>query len=287
MRRLTIIGCGKVGKTLGYLLANAGCYQIQDVVCSNDQSAKECIQFLGSGHAVADFSELRATDVMLISVKDDQLLPVVEQLEQSTRITPDIVFHCSGAYSHSILMPLKRNGTQLASLHPVKSFSDPSSDIHQFSGTYCTLEGDLPACEELAESFKKIGANLVKIKSEFKLLYHIATIFSSNFLVALVDTSLNLLEKNNLKSDQGLALLEPLLLGAFQQIKTKGTQTALTGPIARGDATLVKQQYNALLALDKDVALAYKALGKLTLEIAKKKGSLDNTAIQELDELFG
>jgi predicted short-subunit dehydrogenase-like oxidoreductase (DUF2520 family) len=276
-----------VGKTLGYLLAKKACFEIKDILCQNLLSSLASQQFIQAGNAVGNVQELEPVDVILIAVKDDQLPAIVTQLAASRCLKSDsIIFHVSGSLSHEILLPLKSNNRTVASLHPAYSFSDPNHNIKNFTGTYCTLEGDAFACEILEQAFSCIKAIIVKIAPQYKLLYHIATIFSSNYVVGLIEISLQLLEQAGLKRAVAFKLLQPLISGTISQIKVAGTTAALTGPIARGDVLLVKKQFNSLLENDPKIAAAYQTLGEIILDLAQKKQNFPQETVESLRKVF-
>lgn len=280
MRLLNIIGCGKVGKTLGLLFSHAQRYTMQHILNATFSSSQEAARKL-QGTAVSSYAELAPADAFLLAVPDAQIVHVVKEIYKTNCIkTNTLVFHCSGALSSDMLSPLKEQGAMIASVHPVKSFSHPEDDIHYFTNTYCTIEGDDKACAILQKDFITIGANVVHINSAHKMLYHAATIFCSNYFVTLVETSLTLFEKIGFENDQALAILHPLMQRAIQQVVNLGTKQALTGPIARNDVEIVANQLQALSLEDEDIARAYQSLGKLTLKLAQKDSPMQEKFLQ-------
>jgi predicted short-subunit dehydrogenase-like oxidoreductase (DUF2520 family) len=284
MLTLNIIGGGKVAKTLGFLLATHPCYVINDILCRRQQASDQACEFITSGRPITNYKDLRASDVYLLAVTDDQIVNVAQQLQAIQILKPgDIVFHCSGALSSDILQPLKASGAHIASLHPIKSFGNPCDNIHNFQNTVCTVEGDQSACEHLITVFSQIGAKVYSISSNHKMLYHSSLVLSCNYLTTLIDASLQLLEKSGLSRDIGFEMLEPLILGTLHQVKSLGTAQALTGPISRGDSALVKKQLDCLNLDDESLGNLYKVLGKLTLELAIKRKTLSEAEILNLE----
>lgn len=287
MLTLNIIGAGKVGKTFGYLLSTKQCYKINDVLTRSKQTSAQACEFIKSGRPIDSYTELTPADVYLVAVTDDQITNVVNELKSKKILQPgNIVFHCSGATSSEILAELQSEGALIASLHPVKSFGNPGDNIHNFANTVCTVEGDKPACEYLTKIFNKLGAKVHPISSKNKLLYHASFVFSCNYFVSLIDVALQLLEQTGIKRTTAVEILEPLILGSWQQIKSLGTAKALTGPIARGDSELVKMQLDSVNEADQELGNLYKVLGKLTLELAVKKNTLTTKQTAELRNIL-
>lgn len=273
---LNIIGCGNVGKVLGRLWKESGTFHIQDVLNRSHESAAAAVAFVGAGRPVADWAAPRPADVILIGTPDDQITAACDGAVRSGILRPGTtVFHCSGALPSSVLDKARACGASIASVHPIRSFAGPENVAASFAGTWCGIEGDLPAVEQLSQAFSEIGACLVRINPEFKSVYHSAAVFSSNYLVTLLDVAVEAYVKAGVPRDEALKLMEPLVRGTVDNIFRLGTTDALTGPIARGDVATVLRQYRAVTAWDRRVGALYKRLGKFAAAIAtrKRKGS--------------
>src|SRR4051812_5855723 len=104
MKTLNIIGAGKLGKTLGYLLQHRNQFRIQNILNKTIASAKTAVDFIGAGDAMVEFASLQPADVYLIAVADDQIASVCERLVAEHTISQHaIVFHCSGALASTQL----------------------------------------------------------------------------------------------------------------------------------------------------------------------------------------
>lgn len=269
---LNIIGCGNVGKVLGHLWKEIGTFRIQDVLNRSHESAAAAVAFVGAGRPVSDWTELRPADVFLIGTPDDQIETACAGAVRSGILRPDTtVFHCSGALPSSVLDKAKTCGVSIASVHPIRSFAGPEGVAASFAGTWCGIEGDLFAVEQLSQAFSAIGARLVRINPEYKSVYHSAAVFSSNYLVALLDVAVKAYVKAGVPRDEALKLMEPLVRGTVDNVFRLGTTDALTGPIARGDVATVLRQYRAVTAWDRRVGALYKRLGKFAAAIATRK----------------
>ena len=121
---LNIIGCGKVGQTLGFILHTHGVFSIQDVVSSSIESAGLATAFVGAGNPCKSIEDMRIADVVLVATPDSAVADVVGRISATRLVRPaGMVFHCSGALSSEVLSPLREYGALVASVHPVKSFS--------------------------------------------------------------------------------------------------------------------------------------------------------------------
>ena len=89
--------------------------------------------------------------------------------------------------------------------------------------------------------------------------------------------------------DDGAATLGPLLTAALDRALTEGADSALSGPVSRGDAGTVRSHIEALGALldDEgrpldDVVDAYRALARATTRRAEDAGRITGRQAEEV-----
>lgn len=280
MKTLNLVGPGRAGRTLAALLARTGLCAVQDVLSAERATAEAAVAFIGAGRAVRTLGEMRAADFWLLTPPDAAIAPVAAALAAAGRVRRgDIVFHCSGALASGILAPLAAAGALIASVHPLKSFADPAAAIGTFPGTHCAAEGDAAALAVLAPLFEGLGAQVAVIDPAGKTLYHAASVLVCNDLTALMEAGLRAYERAGLDRTTAQAMMEPLVRETLDNILRLGTVRALTGPVARGDADVVARQLAALQAMDARVADAYRALGRIALELAQAQGGAPTAAL--------
>jgi predicted short-subunit dehydrogenase-like oxidoreductase (DUF2520 family) len=272
LRTLNIVGCGKVGMTLGRLWTAAGTFSIQDVLNRSPESGKKAVAFMGAGIAVESLAAMRAADVWMITVPDDSIAACCNELAQARLFSRDcIVFHCSGALTSGELNAASACGAAIASMHPIRSFAAAEQAAATFGGTWCGVEGDLAAVGVLDAAIAAIGGIPVAIDAGYKTVYHAAAVFASNYLVTLLDVAVQAYEKAGIPQEAALRLMEPLVRGTVDNVFRLGTTEALTGPIARGDIATAVRQYKAVSAWDERHGALYKQLGKMTADIAARR----------------
>lgn len=287
MRTLNIIGCGRVGRTLASLWAEKHVFVVQDVLGGTPHSARSAVAFIGGGRAVNRLEEMRAADVWMLTPPDGKIVHGCEKLAQSALLRRgDIVFHCSGALASAQLSAAVAAGAGVASVHPLKSFADPRDAALTFTGTWCAAEGDRAALDVLQPAFESIGARVSAIDPQFKTFYHAASVLVCNGLAALLETGLRAYEKSGLVRETAFVMMEPLVRETVDNVFKLGTVKALTGPIARGDHAVVARQLEALAAWDARIAAIYKALGAVTLDLARIQGEADAEALAQLKRLL-
>lgn len=286
-RTLNIIGCGRVGRTLGSLWLAQHAFVIQDVLDGTPHGARSAVAFIGDGHAVGWLEEMRPADVWMLTPPDARIVHCCEQLAPSGLLRRgDIVFHCSGALPSGELRAAAAAGASVASVHPLKSFADPHQAVLTFTGTWCAVEGDRAALDVLQPAFEVIGARLSAIDPQFKTIYHAASVIVCNYLTALLETGLRAYQKSGLTREMALTMMEPLVRETVDNVFRLGTVKALTGPIARGDHAVVARHLEALSAWDAHTGDIYKTLGVVALQLARAQGEADAGALAQLERLL-
>jgi predicted short-subunit dehydrogenase-like oxidoreductase (DUF2520 family) len=256
--------------------ARGGVFEVQDVLTRTRESAAEAVKFIGAGHAVSRLEEMRGADVWMIATRDDAIVPSCVTLAASGKVTPDdIVFHVSGATPSSDLKPAKDKGALVASVHPIKTFSDAEQAVQTFPGTYCGAEGDAGAIKVLKPAFETIGAKVFDIAPGMKPIYHAGGVFACNYLAALIEAAVRAHERAGIPRAASLEALEPLVRETVDAIFGQGPAKALTGPISRGDAATVKRQLARVRAWDANLGELYRGLGLLTVALAEADKRFD------------
>jgi len=266
--RLNLVGAGRVGTSLAGLWQAAGRFEVQDICNRSTASAEAAAATLQAGRAVAQLSDMRAADVWLIAVADDQIGPVAQALSQLT-LPPAIVWHCSGYRPASVCAPLQALGWPAASTHPALSFADVSSARAQFPGTACALEGDAAAVARAELEFSAIGGRCFALRAADKTLYHSAAVLASNFLPVLQAAAFELWAEVGMPRELAAALWQGFVRRGCDNLLNSSPAAALTGPASRGDHAVVNAEAAALAALDAPLGAAYAGLSELAMRLAQ------------------
>ena len=87
--------------------------------------------------------------------------------------------------------------------------------------------------------------------------------------------------------EEAFELLLPLLQGTFANLQTLGPVAALTGPVSRGDHRTVARHLQALQDQSAELQDVYRVMGRKTVAVARKKGTLDERGEEILRKLLG
>jgi predicted short-subunit dehydrogenase-like oxidoreductase (DUF2520 family) len=191
-----------------------------------------------------------ATEVVLLCVPDDRIA------EAAAAVPPGpLLGHCSGATGLDVFG--EREGF---SLHPLMSVphGSPPDVLH---GAGAALDATSPAALVTAERLARaLRLNPVRVAPEDRVAYHAAAAMAANFLVALEAAA----ERPAATAGVSRAQLAPLVLATARQWADLGPQSALTGPIARGDEQVVARHRAAVAERTPDLLALWEALAEQT-----------------------
>jgi len=280
VKTISVIGCGKVGKTLARLWTEHRILNVRTILNRSLASGRGAVDFVGSGRAVDSLAHMEPTDLVMISTPDEAIETCCRQLCRTAVVREGaVLFHCSGSFPSALLEPARARGASIASVHPVKSFADPATAVETFAGTFCAVEGDPFACELLGDVFERSGAKTFRVEPEQKVIYHTATVVVSNYLLALMEVGLRCFERAGLPRDVAMQVMEPIVRGTVNNHFMLGPARALTGPIARGEHSLVARQCEALGHWDANLQRMYKCLGQVAVDLAAAQDGADPEAL--------
>jgi predicted short-subunit dehydrogenase-like oxidoreductase (DUF2520 family) len=256
---------------LGRLFADSGEFDVGGVLTRSASSAADAVDFIGAGHAVSDMAQLGHADAWMLAVPDDQIAVVCAQLAATCRLNGALVFHCSGAKSSAELAAAAQAGALTASAHPIRSFADPAAVAHAFAGTWCGVEGAPGAVAMLEPALLAIGGRVALIDASAKTVYHAAAVFASNYLVTVIDTALRAYQAAGIPEAAARELARPLATETLANVFRLGPESALSGPIARGDMATVERQQAAVTAWNPQAGALYAALADATVQLASRR----------------
>src|SRR5690348_5706188 len=124
-RTISIVGAGRVGRTLGRRLRQLG-WRVDAVVARSQAHARAAAIWIGAGTPVGRVSaDILSADVILVSTPDSAIAGVAEDLAGVGKksVEGKIVLHTSGALDSTVLRPLARLGAATGSIHPMQTFT--------------------------------------------------------------------------------------------------------------------------------------------------------------------
>lgn len=272
--RLTVgvVSAGRVGSALGVALERAGhvvvaCSAISRA--SRDRAARRL-----PDTAVLPVHDVAArAELLVLAVPDSELGALVSGLAATSAVRPGtIVAHTSGANGVGVLAPLTEQGCIPLAIHPAMTFTGADEDISRLADTCFGVTAADEVGYAIAQALVlEIGGEPFRVREDARTLYHAALAHASNHLATVVLDSLTALRHalrgNELLGQElvgdapgGLAerIVGPLARASLDNVLQRG-QSALTGPVARGDAAAVAGHLLALAESDPELAQAYRA----------------------------
>ena len=276
-----IIGPGRAGVGLALALARAG-YLVR-LYGRRKRAIPDPLELtVGAADAAPPPAWLVQAGVVILAVRDDAIRPLAEALARGGVRPEHVVLHLSGAQGQEALAPLVPSRAALGSLHPLQTISDPERAPERLKGAWAAVEG-MPRALDAAERIARaLGMRPFRLTGKAKAIYHAGAVFASNYFVVVEAVAQRLLRHAGLSDAEAWQALRPLVEGTLENLLHQQPTDALTGPVVRGDDATIRRH---LESLTKDDALLYRALGRVALELAEKRGMAEATAARVADAL--
>jgi len=265
--KIFVIGAGRLGTTLGNAL----------------QSEQFCIKHIynHSGRNITDLQDhfpealiwnelkirsLNESDVFFLTVRDDILPKIIATLKNFHICwEKKIVIHTSGILTSSTLQSLADNGSSIASMHPMQTFSSRFTPPTIFHGVFLACEGSPAAMNYCKKIAKKLKADFFPITSTSKVPYHLAGTVAANLFLALINISDKLFEESGIIKNKRHKIIAALVQKVINNFRQKGTMSALTGPLGRGDMRTIQQHIKYIDQYHPEIRDIYQSLSKYIL----------------------
>jgi predicted short-subunit dehydrogenase-like oxidoreductase (DUF2520 family) len=288
---LSIIGAGRVGKTLGRRLREAG-WHVGAVVTRSEATARTAVRAIGGGtplpvggsagmpHRASSSVARRAAalgsdlifdaDLIFLTTADDDLPAIARTFAKigGTRCRGKIILHTSATLDRVALAPFARYGAAVGSLHPMQAFG--GSLMPKLKDVIFAVEGDPRATRVAASIAKSLGGVPVVIDTRDKAIYHASAVIAAGSTYATIEAGLQMLEHIGFTRRRAEHTLFPLLRQILDNIERIGPRAAWTGPLSRRDYAIVARHARALRKYPLEFRQAYAALAVLAGRVLAK-----------------
>lgn len=268
-----MIGAGRVGTALAVRLHKSG-YRIVSVVSRTLASARRCARLVRCPNYSNSLNDLRGADLIIITVSDHQMRSVAQKLagNKYLNLRRTIVAHTSGMHTSEELTALKMRGARVCSLHPIQSFPNGMSvadQVKALDGISYGFEGSRSILLVMKKIVRDLRGRIVVVPKDEKILYHIACVVASNYIVAMLGAAEDLFPGGSKK--RAVVHLARLAESSLANALRSSPSRALTGPVARGSVEVVRRHLRELKRRRKDLLPFYKALGIQSLHLSRKR----------------
>jgi predicted short-subunit dehydrogenase-like oxidoreductase (DUF2520 family) len=246
--KIVLLGAGNVAHHLGPLLKKKG-HVIMQVYSPTFRNGKELALKLKCSH-VQSISEIsNEADIYIVALKDDAISNVINKIT----FRPRLIVHTSGSIGIDVFPKQIRN---TGVLYPLQTFSKNSKTTPQ-QIPMCIEGSNKKSLEIIRKLANSISPMVYKVNSDKRRIIHLAAVFANNFTNYLFSLSAKILEKNNIKFE----ILLPLINETINKISKEKPANIQTGPARRNDKAVIKKHLK-LLSNDAEVRKVYSILSK-------------------------
>ncbi len=270
---ICVVGNGRLGTTLAGGLVRAGFRSVTLAARRFPDEDRAHSAGLGIGISHLAETELKAFRAVFI-VLPDSVVPGFAAAQEWT--AGQLVLHCSGGLDRSVLGAAEEIGATTASLHPIQTFSGRWLPADLLAGITFGVEATGKAREYIAKMVERLGGRPIDVPSGLKPAYHLAAVFSSNYLVTLMSAAFALWDRIEPEQpDRAVSALLPIVRQTLENVSDQGVTQALTGPISRGDVATVEAHIRELKSYDEKLTELYQCLGLYTVEQMVANGRME------------
>ena len=225
MAEITIVGPGRLGRTVAAALRQAG-WQV-------------CL--CGRG------DDIPAGPLTWLTVPDGAISQV------AARVPPGgVLLHASGATDLAPLRPHHPVG----SLHPLMTFPGPEIAVPPMQDLPAAIAGDPQARQAAQKIASAMGWHTFVVEGS-RTHYHAAAVIAGNYATTLLAVAAEVLASAGVDPRAAPGLLAPLALTSLRNAAVAEPARALTGPAARGDADVIARHREALSQLPGSAGAVY------------------------------
>jgi predicted short-subunit dehydrogenase-like oxidoreductase (DUF2520 family) len=247
--KIAIIGPGRLGTALAKELSRVR-YPAAEVISRDSAASLKHARKLGTSVNARVATVENATydaKLLWLCVPDREIASVGRELVP--RLTGKqwkrkVVFHSSGALTSDELNALRSSGAAVASVHPLMTFVDGS--VPTLRGVPFAVEGDVAAVRLARRIVKALGGDAFSVRKEDKVAYHAWAMFCSPLLIAALVTAEQVGRIAGFPPAMARRKMLPIVKQTLANYTALGPAGAFSGPIVRGDATILRKHLKVL-----------------------------------------
>ena len=236
---VVIIGFGRTGGALARGLMRAG-WPVRIFPRSGESMRRAAALNI----PLADHDALRQADLAVLAVPDNAV-PLAAKMVHADLGPKTALVHCSGA------LDLSAFGSDPAilerargSFHPLVAISDPTDELAAHSAAISATSE--PLRRTLLALATSLGMAPFEVPESGRAAYHAGAVLAAAGVVALTSAAVAALIAAGFEEPQDLSALVPLMRSALLGVERRGLARGLTGPIIRGDVSVIRSHLDAL-----------------------------------------
>jgi predicted short-subunit dehydrogenase-like oxidoreductase (DUF2520 family) len=278
-----VVGAGRVGAVIGAALARAG-HKVVAASGVSEASRARAADLLPGVPLVPVEEVVARAELVVLAAPDDALPGLVQGLSATGAWQAgQLAVHTSGRHGLAVLEPALAHHVLTLALHPSMTFTGTAIDLERLADCCFGVTAPEPLRPVAEALVVEMGAEPVWVAEEERALYHAALCHGANHLITLVAQALQGLAEAGV--EQPHRVLGPLVSASLDNSLRMG-DSALTGPVARGDAGTVAAHLRAIERLTPDVRAAYVSMARVTAERTLAAGRLRPHVAEPLLEVL-
>jgi len=275
--RIVIVGPGRVGSAFGHRLSKRGCDLLGFI--GPPHRVEQAVLFARAGQALEGSAVSRAHIVVFAVGDEDLALAVATAVRAGPPRSCSLWLHTSGRHDLTVFDPAADHGIRRGSLHPVAPFADAASGLRAMAGAPAVIDGDPRSLRLLRRLCELLSLVPVPWAGADRAAYHAGCALAANGLTALYGLCQDVFATaGGFAAEERRRLVDALMEAALRGCSERGAVAALSGPVRRGDADVLKAHIQSLARLLPEALPAYRALMQRALELAVAAG-LDPNAV--------
>lgn len=270
---VVIVGFGRLGGAIALGLRRAG-WPVS-VLPRSDESVRRAAQL---NVPLADHEALKAAELCLLAVPDGAVPRAAGSIRDDLGPETALV-HLAGALDLSAFgsEPGTIRRTR-GSFHPLCAVSAPTDSLEGHAVAVAANRRELlPILWRMALALR---LSPIEVPDARRAAYHAGAVMSAGLLVGLASAAVKSLGLAGLEEGPALAALLPLMTSALRGIEQLGLSRGQTGPLARGDLSVVQAH---LAALPPELGNVYRVLSLQALQRLEERLPIETrTALERL-----
>jgi len=263
-----------MGQALGRLLALAE-VPVLFVAARRASKARRAVRFIGSGRPLTvgpSAAALTQASVILLTTSDGAVALVAKDIAGLAEDwSGHVVLHTCGSLPSSALLPLRRKGASVGSMHPFQTVPSARAGVRSLKGCYWGVEGDARARKVATRFVRLLGGVEFPVRRDRKTLYHAAAFLSCPTIVTLMECSRLLLQKSGVPARVARPMLAKFVAETARNFADLEARRALTGPAVRADWKTIRRHLAALRQSSPQTVPVYRALLREMLRLAGRQ----------------
>jgi hypothetical protein len=208
------------------------------------QLARRISNFLRAGYAVAEYQELDCAQLILLRLPDAQTPRIVAELCETGLPFSEMSFVlCESWLTTDVLIPLRRQGAQIASLVNVGPLAQNSF----------VVEGDLAAVRRTKRLLTRGEARVIELRPGTKALYFAANLLCTAIPIPVFQLAQQALRESGVSGNE-LAMLTSEWAELLQDRARKGSRATWGGPLAECSDSVAHEHFRQIAVQNPDLA---------------------------------